>query len=88
MFLCEAALTGLAGALVGLVLTYGVSLVLDSVLPMVLEYVPFIPESFFVFAPEFMVMIVGLGVLFSVMGAWVPALAASRIEPAILVRES
>lgn len=82
LFLCEAALIGLGGAAVGLVLAAaaarGADLALDRVLPDLL----LLPESFFALSWTILALGLSLGLLVSILAAVPPAHRAARMDPA------
>ena len=82
LFLCEAALIGIGGALAGLGLAaaaaQGADLALDRVLPDLL----FLPESFFALSWPILAVGLSLGLLVSILAAVPPAHRAARMDPA------
>lgn len=82
LFLCEAALIGIGGALAGLGLAaaaaYGADRALDRVLPDLL----FLPESFFALSWPILAVGLSLGLLVSILAAVPPAHRAARMDPA------
>jgi putative ABC transport system permease protein len=82
LFLCEAALIGLGGALAGLGLAaaaaYAADLALDRVLPDLL----LLPESFFSLSWPILALGLSLGLLVSILAAVPPAHRAARMDPA------
>jgi putative ABC transport system permease protein len=82
LLITEAALTGLAGGLVGTGLARLAALAADAGAARVLPDFPFKPETFFVFPWWAGTLGVAVAVLASGLGALAPAAAAARIDPA------
>ncbi|MBI5548894.1 MAG: ABC transporter permease [Deltaproteobacteria bacterium] len=82
LVLGEAAVIGLAGGAVGTALARLCGLLLDSAARTHLPDFPFKPESFFSFSPTLLLGAALLGLAAALLGALVPALAASRASPA------
>lgn len=82
LFLCEAALIGLGGAVAGLGLAAAAAMAADRALDRVLPDLPLLPESFFVFSWPILVTGLSLGFLISVLAAVPPAHRAARMDPA------
>jgi ABC-type antimicrobial peptide transport system permease subunit len=82
LFLFEAALIGVGGALAGLGLAaaaaYAADLALDRVLPDLL----LLPESFFSLSWPILALGLSLGLLVSILAAVPPAHRAARMDPA------
>jgi hypothetical protein len=82
LLIVEAALTGLAGGVVGTVLARGVALLADAGARRWLPDFPFKPETFFAFPAWTLALGIAVAVLASALGALAPAAAAARIDPA------
>ncbi|MGH7571877.1 MAG: ABC transporter permease [Gemmatimonadota bacterium] len=82
LFLVEAALIGLLGAVTGIALAAGAAWVADRVLDRFLPDLPLLPESFFVLSWPILLTGLSLGVLVSVLAAVLPAHRAARLDPA------
>lgn len=82
LVLGEAAVVGLLGGAVGTAAARGCGLALDAFARTSLPDFPFKPESFFHFSPALLLGAAALGLVAAVLGALVPALAASRASPA------
>jgi putative ABC transport system permease protein len=85
--LVEAAATGLAGGLVGVGLARLTAALLDRVAQKLPDF-PFKPPSFFHFEAEHVALGVGVALLAALLGAFLPARAAARLEPAKALTES
>lgn len=97
MVLAEATVIGVLGASLGVLLALGGATVADRLLEcrvpagMGLEQwcipdFPFKPDSFFAFDPIIIVAGFGVAIGFSILGAFVPAWRASRVDPAEALR--
>jgi len=86
--LVEAAATGLAGGLLGIVLARGAAALLDRLASKGLPDFPFKPDSFFDFHAGHMAIGLGIALLAALLGAFLPARAAARLEPAKALTES
>lgn len=82
LVLGEAAVIGLLGGLTGAIASRLLALGLDRAAAKVLPDFPFKPESFFEFPIPLLLGAVALGMVAALLGAVVPALAASRTDPA------
>jgi putative ABC transport system permease protein len=82
LLVVEAALTGLAGGLVGTAIARAVALATDAAARSALPDFPFKPESVFAFPPWLYALGVGVAVLAATLGALAPAAAAARVDPA------
>jgi ABC-type antimicrobial peptide transport system permease subunit len=86
--LVEAAATGLAGGVVGVLLARVTAALLDRLSRTGLPDFPFKPETFFHFEAVHVVLGIGVALLASLLGAFLPARAAARLEPAKALTES
>ena len=85
--LAEAAATGLAGGVVGVVLARTVAALLDRLARTGLPDFPFKPPTFFSFQAEHVALGVGVALLAALLGALIPARAAARLDPAKALSE-
>ena len=85
--LAEAAATGLAGGVVGVVLARTVAALLDRLARIGLPDFPFKPPTFFSFQAEHVALGVGVALLAALLGALIPARAAARLDPAKALTE-
>ena len=86
--LAEAAATGLAGGVIGVILARGAGALLDQLARNGLPDFPFKPATFFTFHPGHLALGVGVALLAALLGAFLPARAAARLEPAKALTES
>jgi putative ABC transport system permease protein len=86
--LVEAAATGLAGGLLGIGLARGAAALLDWLASTGLPDFPFKPASFFDFHAGHLALGLGVALLAALLGAFLPARAAARLEPAKALTES
>ena len=82
LVLGEATALGLVGGTIGVLLGYSVSLVVDYLLATQVSDFPYKPETLFVFAPWMWFGAFGVALLFCWIGALIPAVRASRMDPA------
>jgi len=82
-FVAEAALLGLAGALLGLALGVGAITLAEPHLLAEVE----LGSRLFRLTPRLLLGTVGYGVLLGVLAGGLPALRAARVDPAIVLRE-
>ena len=85
--LAEAAATGLAGGVIGVALARAVALLLDRVARTGLPDFPFKPQTFFHFEAVHMVAGVAVALAAALLGAFLPARAAARLDPAKALTE-
>jgi len=78
----EAVLIGLVGGALGEVLAFGASSLANWGASQALTGVPFKPDDFFVYDPAIMIAALLFSILFCVLGAWMPARRAARVDPA------
>jgi putative ABC transport system permease protein len=86
LFLSEAALLGLVGSGIGVVVAIAASRVADQVLDRALPALPLLPETFFWLSWPIVMAGLSLGFLVSVVAAVSPALRAARMDPARVLR--
>ncbi|MCA1826641.1 MAG: ABC transporter permease [Myxococcales bacterium] len=86
--LAEAAVTGLAGGVVGVVLARIAAVLLDRLARTGLPDFPFKPESFFHFRVTHIAVGVAVALAAALLGAFLPARAAARLDPAKALTES
>jgi ABC-type antimicrobial peptide transport system permease subunit len=86
LFLCEAALIGLGGSILGVALAVMGTRVADWALGRVLPDLPFLPPSFFDLSWPILVAGLSLGLLVSVLAAVSPAHRAARLDPARVLK--
>ena len=88
VILAEAAATGLAGGVSGVLLARGAAALLDRLARTGLPDFPFKPPTFFSFRAEHVALGVGVALLAALLGALIPARAAARLDPAKALTES
>jgi putative ABC transport system permease protein len=81
VFLLEAAFIGTLAGVLGLLLAYVSSLVFDTMLITLVPQFPYKPTTFFDFQPWIVGVAIGFAIVFTVVGAFVPALRAARLDP-------
>lgn len=86
LFLAEAALLGLVGSGIGVIVAIAAARVADLVLDRVLPAMPLLPETFFWLSWPIIIAGLSLGFLVSVVAAVSPALRAARLDPARVLR--
>jgi putative ABC transport system permease protein len=86
--LAEAAATGLAGGVLGIVLARLAALTLDYLARNHLPDFPFKPASFFAFHAGHVLLGLAVALLAALLGAFLPARAAARLDPAKALTES
>lgn len=82
LLLGEAAIMGICGGGLGLGLSRGAALLVDTLSRTLLPDFPFKPDSYFLFSPLLCAGALGFSVLTCVLGAAWPARAAARLSPA------
>jgi ABC-type lipoprotein release transport system permease subunit len=82
LVLVEAAMTGLVGGALGIALAWLGGLVVDRAARTGLPDFPFKPQSFFAFQPGHVVLGLAIAIAASLAGAFFPARAAARLDPA------
>jgi ABC-type lipoprotein release transport system permease subunit len=85
--LAEAAATGLAGGIVGVLLARLVAALLDRLSRTGLPDFPFKPQTFFHFEPSHIALGIAVALAAAVLGAFLPARAAARLDPAKALTE-
>jgi ABC-type lipoprotein release transport system permease subunit len=82
LILIEASFMGVGGGALGLFLSYGCSRLANWVAADQLQFALFKPENFFIY--EWWIVAGGLGVAwcFCMIGAWIPARRAAKLDPA------
>ncbi len=86
--LAEAAATGLTGGVLGVALARTVAALLDRVSRTGLPDFPFKPHTFFHFEAQQVALGIAVALLASLLGAFFPARAAARLDPAKALTES
>ncbi|MFL5409722.1 MAG: ABC transporter permease [Myxococcales bacterium] len=82
LLLVEAAITGIAGGVLGVLLAFLGGWAVDLLARTALPDFPFKPQSFFVFRAVHVLLGIGVAILAALAGAFFPARAAARLDPA------
>jgi len=82
IILGEAALLGVFGGLLGVAVGVGAARLVDWLSARYVPDFPFKPETYFIFPPFLLVTGVAAAVVFCLVGAYIPARRAARMEPA------
>jgi len=85
LFLLEAGVLGVFGGVLGNVVAWGGSRIVNWAAAEYLQGIPFKPEQFFVYDWRVMLGGVVFAWLFCVLGAWLPANRAARLDPAVVL---
>ena len=85
IILGEAASVGLAAGTVGVLLAYAASLGFDAVSATYVPDFPYKPTTYFMFTWDLVLMALGFAAGFCVLGAWLPARRAARMDPAAVL---
>jgi ABC-type lipoprotein release transport system permease subunit len=83
--LAESALIGLVGGVVGNVLSYGVSRFVNLLVASLSKRIPLIPDNLFIYDWKLIVGSIGFALVFCIVGAWVPANRAAKMDPAAVL---
>ena len=86
LVLSEAGLIGLLGAGIAVPLAMGLAALADYLMVEQVPNFPFKPDSLFVFEPYIILSGIGIAVFFSLLGAFLPAARAARMDPAEALR--
>jgi len=87
IILGEASIVGVIGGTLGVAVAVGVAAAVDWAAKTLLPEFPFKPDSFFVFETWMLLGAVGFAIAFSVVGGYLPARRAARLEPARTLAE-
>lgn len=85
IILGEAACVGLAAGTIGVLLAYAASLGFDAVSANYVPDFPYKPTTYFMFTWDLVLMALGFAAGFCVLGAWLPARRAARMDPAAVL---
>ncbi len=88
VLLAEAAATGLVGGVAGVLLARLAALALDRISRTHLPDFPFKPQTFFHFEARHMLLGLGVALAAALLGAFLPARAAARLDPAKALTET
>ena len=82
LILSEASLLGLFGGITGALLGFGTTKAIDAVFASQVQDFPFKPDTLFAFDLWMFLMAIGAALVFCWIGALIPAIRASRTDPA------
>ena len=85
IILGEAVCVGLAAGTAGVLLAYAASLGFDAVSANYVPDFPYKPATYFIFGPELVLLALGFAAGFCVLGAYLPARRAARMDPAAVL---
>jgi ABC-type antimicrobial peptide transport system permease subunit len=85
IFLTESLFLGLFGGSSGLIVSYIFSRIVNAAIQSFLYRLPFRPDDIFAFTPAIILGGMGTAVLFSLVGAFIPADKAARTDPAVVL---
>ena len=85
IILGESALIGLAAGIFGNGLSYGVSRLVNGLASDLRERFPVIPDDFFIYDWTLILGSVGFALCFCLLGAWIPANRAAKMDPAVVL---
>jgi len=85
LFLLEAGVLGLFGGILGNLVSWGVTRGVNWLAAEYLHGIPFKPDDFFVYDARVILGGVVFAWLFCLIGAWLPASRAARLDPAVVL---
>ncbi|MCR9164714.1 MAG: ABC transporter permease [Nannocystaceae bacterium] len=85
IILGEAAALGLVAGLAGILLAFGAAAGFDAISANYIPDFPYKPQSYFTFPPWLIASSLGFSVAFCVLGAFLPARRAARMQPAAVL---
>ncbi|MFT7623445.1 MAG: ABC-type lipoprotein release transport system permease subunit [Myxococcota bacterium] len=85
IILLESGLIGLIAGILGNVGSYGVSRLVNLLADNLRTRFPVIPDDFFMYSSTLVVGSIGFALIFCLLGAWVPANRASKLDPAVVL---
>jgi len=85
IILGEATCVGLAAGTAGVLLAYAASLAFDAVSANYVPDFPYKPTTYFEFGPQLVLLALGFAAGFCVLGAFLPARRAARMDPAAVL---
>jgi ABC-type antimicrobial peptide transport system permease subunit len=85
IILGEAALVGLIAGVLGIAVAFGSSLIADAVSASYIPDFPYKPDTYFHFGPTLLLGALACAVAFCVLGAFLPARRAARMDPAAVL---
>lgn len=88
IILSESLFIGVTAGIVGNLLSYGVSRLVNLGAGSLRERFPMIPDDFFVYGWPLVLGSMAFAVLFCVIGAWIPANRAAKLDPAVVLTQA
>ncbi len=85
LFMTEALMLGLFGGVLGNLVSFGASRVVDWLAETYLAGIPFKPDEFFAYDWRVVVGGVAFACLFCLLGAFIPSQRAARLDPAVVL---
>jgi len=85
IILGESALIGLAAGIFGNGLSYSLSRLVNGLASDLRERFPVIPDDFFIYDWKLILGSVGFALCFCLLGAWIPANRAAKMDPAVVL---
>lgn len=85
LFLTEALLLGLFGGVVGNLVSYGATRLVNWLAEKYLSGIPFKPDEFFAYDWRVVVGGIAFACVFCLLGAFIPARRAARLDPAVVL---
>ena len=88
IILVESLFIGLTAGLAGNGLSFGISRLVNLGAQGLRERFPMIPDDFFVYDWLLVIGSIGFAVLFCLVGAWIPANRAAKLDPAVVLTQA
>ena len=85
IILVESALIGLVAGVIGNLLSFGVSRLVNLTADSLRGRFPLIPDDFFIYGWELILGSIVFALIFCLVGAWVPANRAAKLDPAVVL---
>lgn len=87
LFLGEAAILGLVGGSLGVLLAWVMGIVVNAMAASVFAHIPGSPESLFSFNLYIVLVAIACAIIFALAGAWLPAESAAKTDPAMVLSQ-
>ncbi|HIN85686.1 MAG TPA: ABC transporter permease [Myxococcales bacterium] len=85
IILVESALIGLVAGVIGNLLSFGVSRIVNLTADSLRGRFPLIPDDFFIYSSDLILGSIVFALIFCLVGAWVPANRAAKLDPAVVL---